>query len=110
MNTRGNREKPQILNSERVFTIGKYKGLHLNEVVRKDVHYVEWLAHKTPWAFTRFEIQSVRNEIHREKNKDILKVSDCERSYGEQRGYRFIQSLIVKRMIRRMGNEYEWQG
>ena len=81
------------ISEDRRFEFGKYKGLTVNEVIKKDPQYVEYLSEKIHWLFNDTELQTLRNLRHRQKNKDICLFNVKSRTPLEEEMYNVFRQL-----------------
>lgn len=80
------------ISEDRRFEFGKYEGLTINEVIEKDLQYVEYLMNsKIHWLFNDYEKQKVRNKRHSLNNKDINSVNVKGRTPFEEEMYRILR-------------------
>lgn len=75
---------------DREFEFGKYCGLKVGEIIKKDLQYVEYLNSKIPWIFTDIEKQTMRNLRNNLSNYDILQTNVKHRSRLEEEIYGLI--------------------
>ena len=75
------------ISKDRRFEFGKYEGLTVSEVMKKDLQYVEYLNSKISWLFSDYEKQTMRNMRNRQKNKDIYMTNVKSRTLFEEEMY-----------------------
>lgn len=78
---------------DRRFEFGKYKGLTFIEVLGKDLQYVVYLSSKINWLFNDSEKTTIRNAVHKNKNKDIHMVNVKSRTPFEEEMYKVFRQF-----------------
>lgn len=81
------------ISEDRRFEFGKYEGLTVNEVIKKDPQYIEYMSSKIKWLFTESEMQTLRNLRHRQKNKDICLSNVKSRTPFEEEMYKVFKQF-----------------
>ena len=81
------------LSADRKFEFGKYAGLSFDEVMSKDLQYVEYINSKITWLFTDGEKQKMRNLRNKMSNRDVKTFNVKSRTPFEEEMYKLLNQI-----------------
>lgn len=81
------------MTSDRRFCFGKYEGLTVDEVIKKDFQYVYYINSKIKFLFTDSEKRKIRNIHNKEINTDIYATNVKHRTKFEEEMYGLINKF-----------------
>lgn len=83
------------LGKERRFTFGKYEGFTFEQVLNKDVKYMEFMSCKFSRLFSDYEHQAIRNKKFSLCNHDFNKPYCAKRTPLENELYNIARQIMT---------------